>query len=92
MGETGLAYLVIAGCWVCDASVSSCRAITGLMSSYGTFVFNGLVSPLCFAPPAAVQLPNEPELEASGVTPAAGAQARGGYDVLPIEDSHGRRD
>jgi L-threonylcarbamoyladenylate synthase len=59
-----------------------------LIYRYGTFVFNGLIAPMCFTPPAAVRLPNEPELEATGAVPAAGAQARGGYDVLPTEDDH----
>jgi hypothetical protein len=48
------------------------------------------MAPLCFAPPSGVQLPNEPELEETATTPAAGAQARGGYDVLPTEDSERR--
>jgi hypothetical protein len=86
-----MANLVVAGCWICYASVSQ-KILAKTDNSYGTFVFNGLVSPLCFAPPAAVQLPNEPELEASASAPAAGAQARGGYDVLPTEDTHSRRD
>jgi len=53
------------------------------MLVYGTFVFNGLLSPMCCAPPREVQLPHEPALEETGELPAAGAQSRAGYDVVP---------
>ncbi|AFR98691.1 integral membrane protein [Cryptococcus neoformans C23] len=55
---------------------------------YGTFVFNGLVKPLIFPPPSSVHLPHEPELEETGEVPAAGAQGRSGYDVIPDEERH----
>lgn len=57
---------------------------------YGTFVFNGLISPMCFAPPAAVQLPHESDLEETATVPAAGAQSRAGYDVIPDADDRSR--
>ena len=91
MGEASLAYLPASGRRIRHASVSL-NAQSGLITRYGTFVFNGLIAPMCFAPPAAVRLPNEPELEATGAVPAAGAQARGGYDVLPTEDNDRRRE
>ena len=91
VGEAGLAYLSASGRRVRHASVSH-NAHSRLITRYGTFVFNGLIAPMCFAPPAAVRLPNEPELEATGAVPAAGAQARGGYDVLPTEDYDRRRE
>ncbi|KAK4688383.1 hypothetical protein P7C73_g1737, partial [Tremellales sp. Uapishka_1] len=53
------------------------------MLVYGTFVFNGLIAPLLFAGSASVHLPREPELEATGEVPAAGAQGRAGYDIVP---------
>ena len=55
------------------------------MLVYGTFVFNGLLAPLCCAPPSSVHLPREPELEATGEFPAAASQSRAGYDVVPDE-------
>jgi hypothetical protein len=54
-----------------------------LTNSYGTFVFNGLLSPLSFKPPPSVHLPHEPELEETGEVPAAAGQGRAGYDVVP---------
>lgn len=57
------------------------------VASYGTFVFNGLVKPLIFPPPPSVHLPHEPELEETGEVPAAGAQGRSGYDVIPEEEN-----
>ncbi|WWD18702.1 hypothetical protein CI109_103156 [Kwoniella shandongensis] len=53
------------------------------MLVYGTFVFNGLISPIIFPPPPTVHLPHEPELEETGDVPAAGGQGRAGYDVVP---------
>ena len=57
------------------------------VSSYGTFVFNGLVPPLFCAVPTNVRLPNEPELEETGEVPAAAAQGRTGYDIVPERES-----
>jgi hypothetical protein len=54
--------------------------------SYGTFVFNGLLAPMCFPPPPALRLPNEPQLGVTGETPAASSQGRAGYDVVPDEE------
>lgn len=59
---------------------------TPLKTSYGTFVFNGLIAPLFCPPPASVHLPHEPELEETGEVPAAAAQGRAGYDVVPTRD------
>ncbi|OCF39345.1 integral membrane protein [Kwoniella heveanensis CBS 569] len=56
------------------------------MLVYGTFVFNGLISPVIFPPPPSIHLPHEPELEETGEVPAAGAQGRAGYDVVPERD------
>ena len=56
------------------------------LCSYGTFVFNGLIKPLCFPPPQEVHLPHEPELEETAAVPAASGQSRAGYDVLPTND------
>nr|ODN80210.1 integral membrane protein [Cryptococcus depauperatus CBS 7841] len=56
------------------------------MLVYGTFVFNGLLKPLLFPPPSSVHLPHEPELEETGDVPAAGAQGRTGYDVMPNDE------
>ncbi|KAH8090427.1 hypothetical protein HD553DRAFT_302405 [Filobasidium floriforme] len=53
---------------------------------YGTFVFNGLVKPLIFAP-SAIALPHEASLEHTGGLPAAGAEGRVGYDILPENES-----
>ena len=50
---------------------------------YGTFVFNGLISPPFFAPPPDVHLPHEPELEETAEVPAAREQSRAGYDIVP---------
>ncbi|WWC88423.1 uncharacterized protein L201_003334 [Kwoniella dendrophila CBS 6074] len=57
------------------------------MLVYGTFVFNGLVKPIIFPPPASIHLPHEPELGETGDVPAAGAQTRAGYDVVPTNDN-----
>ncbi|OCF37273.1 integral membrane protein [Kwoniella heveanensis BCC8398] len=56
------------------------------MLVYGTFVFNGLISPVIFPPPPSIHLPHEPELEETGEVPAAAAQGRAGYDVVPERD------
>ncbi|WVQ65327.1 uncharacterized protein L199_003503 [Kwoniella botswanensis] len=56
------------------------------MLVYGTFVFNGLVKPIIFPPPPSIHLPHEPELEETSDVPAAGAQTRAGYDVVPDEE------
>ncbi|WVQ96340.1 hypothetical protein IAU59_003444 [Kwoniella sp. CBS 9459] len=56
------------------------------MLVYGTFVFNGLVSPVIFRPPPGIHLPHEPELEETAEVPAASAQGRAGYDVVPEHD------
>ncbi|TYJ56468.1 hypothetical protein B9479_002871 [Cryptococcus floricola] len=62
--------------------------VTGFaMLVYGTFVFNGLLKPIIFPPPPSIHLPHEPELEETGEVPAAGAQGRAGYDVVP-ENEH----
>ncbi|ODO09915.1 hypothetical protein I350_02138 [Cryptococcus amylolentus CBS 6273] len=62
--------------------------VTGFaMLVYGTFVFNGLIRPIIFPPPPSIHLPHEPELEETGEVPAAGAQGRAGYDVVP-ENEH----
>ena len=54
--------------------------------SYGTFVFNGLIGPVFFAPPPTrVALPHESDLEETGEVPAAAGQGRTGYDVIPEE-------
>ncbi|KAL7420737.1 hypothetical protein Q5752_004688 [Cryptotrichosporon argae] len=55
---------------------------------YGTFLFNGLVAPLFFKPPPAIHLPHEPELEETAEVPAAQAQGRAGYDIVPGADEH----
>ncbi|KAJ9109246.1 hypothetical protein QFC21_000575 [Naganishia friedmannii] len=57
-------------------------------ASYGTFVFNGLVRPLIFAPDPEelVALPHEAVLDATAVAPAAQRQGRIGYDVVPIDE------
>lgn len=62
-----------------------------LIHSYGTFVFNGLIAPHCFAPPSAIQLPNESDLEETAILPAASSQARSGYDIVPGGESDERR-
>ncbi|WVR06554.1 hypothetical protein IAU60_003585 [Kwoniella sp. DSM 27419] len=56
------------------------------MLVYGTFVFNGLLRPIIFPPPAAIRLPHEPELGETGDVPAAAAQSRAGYDVVPDDE------
>ncbi|WWC62847.1 uncharacterized protein I303_105445 [Kwoniella dejecticola CBS 10117] len=56
------------------------------MLVYGTFVFNGLIKPIIFPPPSNIHLPHEPELEETGDLPAAGAQSRAGYDVVPDDE------
>ncbi|KAJ9125591.1 hypothetical protein QFC22_000553 [Naganishia vaughanmartiniae] len=63
--------------------------ITGFaLLVYGTFVFNGLVRPLIFAPDPEelVELPHEAVLDATAVAPAAQRQGRIGYDVVPIDE------
>lgn len=65
------------------------RATSLQMIRYGTFVFNGLVAPLCCPPPASVHLPHEPELEETGELPAAAAHTRAGYDVVPEGERRG---
>jgi hypothetical protein len=55
------------------------------MDRYGTFVFNGLIAPLLFREQSIV-LPKEPELEETGEVPAASAQGRVGYDIVPQRD------
>lgn len=67
--------------------VSFLQIIGFALLVYGTFVFNGLVKPLIFPPPPSVHLPHEPELEETGEVPAAGAQGRSGYDVIPEEEN-----
>ncbi|KJE01552.1 integral membrane protein [Cryptococcus gattii NT-10] len=67
--------------------VSFLQVIGFALLVYGTFVFNGLVKPLIFPPPPSVHLPHEPELEETGEVPAAGAQGRSGYDVIPEEEN-----
>jgi hypothetical protein len=59
--------------------------VHGLMDRYGTFVFNGLIAPLLFREQSIV-LPKEPELEETGEVPAASAQGRVGYDIVPQRD------
>jgi hypothetical protein len=56
--------------------------------SYGTFVFNGLVKPIIFAPdPSELShLPHEEVLDTTAVVPAAQRQGRIGYDVVPIDE------
>jgi hypothetical protein len=56
-----------------------------LIARYGTFIFNGLLSPPSFIPQpeAQLRLPHEDDLEETGELPAAGAQGRAGYDVIP---------
>ncbi|CAD6566767.1 MAG: hypothetical protein TREMPRED_002958 [Tremellales sp. Tagirdzhanova-0007] len=53
------------------------------MLVYGTFVFNGLIRPLCFTPPPTG---DEAGLERTAEVPAAVARGRVGYDVVPDED------
>jgi hypothetical protein len=57
-------------------------------NSYGTFVFNGLVKPIIFAPdPSELShLPHEEVLDTTAVVPAAQRQGRIGYDVVPIDE------
>ena len=78
-------------CGIRHASVSLLqRTVLHLTSRYGTFVFNGLLKPLIFKPPAGIQLPHEPDLEETGEVPAASGQARAGYDVLPEHERPGQ--
>ncbi|ORY22023.1 hypothetical protein BCR39DRAFT_562449 [Naematelia encephala] len=49
------------------------------MLVYGTFVFNGIVKPVCFPPPPSVHLLHEEFLEETGELPAA--EGHVGYDV-----------
>ncbi|ORX37175.1 hypothetical protein BD324DRAFT_625068 [Kockovaella imperatae] len=83
------------GIWIFSLAVGWERLIFPLsllqvagfaMLVYGTFVFNGLLKPLCFPPPAQVRLPQESDLEETGATPAASSQSRQGYDVLPSDE------
>jgi hypothetical protein len=98
LGASRLALLATSGCWFRHArvgipSLSAPRVVVVVGSdpdSYGTFVFNGLISPMCFAPPAAVQLPHEADLEETGTVPAAGAQSRAGFDIVPESDDRDR--
>ena len=55
---------------------------------YGTFIFNGLLAPPSFipGPEAQLRLPHEDDLEETGELPAASAQGRAGYDVVPEHD------
>lgn len=84
-----MALLALTGRGVLLACVSDFKQQTKtveLTKRYGTFVFNGLVAPLLCAPPPGVRLPHEPELEETGAVPAASAQSRAGYDVVPTRD------
>ncbi|GHJ85303.1 hypothetical protein NliqN6_1705 [Naganishia liquefaciens] len=63
--------------------------ITGfVLLVYGTFVFNGLVRPLLFAPSPTelAHLPHEEVLDTTAVAPAAQEQGRIGYDVVPVDE------
>lgn len=89
-----MAILPVAGGWLWTTGVSvsshfaewtpSCLLLT-LRLRYGTFVFNGLLQPLCFKPPTGIQLPNESGLEETGEVPAASTN-RAGYDVVPSSE------
>lgn len=83
LGAPGLAVLAATSGRIRHARVGSERRIS-LTRSYGTFVFNGLVTPVLFPP--SVQLSRESELEATGALPAAGAQSRAGYDIVARDD------
>lgn len=90
-----MAGIVSSNHWICIASVGFPQGVSlhpllhllTKVASYGTFVFNGLVKPPIFPPPPSVHLPHEPELEETGEVPAAGAQGRSGYDVIPEEEN-----
>lgn len=90
LGKARLAIFPIASGGFRDASVSTCsshlRWNRETDGRYGTFVFNGLISPACFAPPQGIHLPHEPVLEETGEVPAAQGQSRAGYDVVPTND------
>ena len=88
VGEAGMAVLVAPSRRVCHVGVSKNRVKIRItdMTRYGTFVFNGLIAPVCFPPPPAVHLPHEPALEETGEVPAAAAQGRAGYDVVPSQE------
>lgn len=84
-----MAVLVIASSRIWHVGVSCAEEAWAEVTAddrYGTFVFNGLISPACFAPPQGVHLPHEPELEETGEVPAAQGQGRAGYDVVPTNE------
>ncbi|KAK6907786.1 hypothetical protein I203_101787 [Kwoniella mangroviensis CBS 8507] len=87
LGEVGMAFHTTTSWRIRHASVSQLgRNVANNHASYGTFVFNGLVKPIIFPPPPSIHLPHEPELEETSDVPAAGAQTRAGYDVVPDEE------
>ncbi len=98
LGEAGLAVQSAPDLWLSHASVrhsilaSFAFPLSDFLFSppnrYGTFVFNGLLRPIIFAPSVNLHLPHEDELERTAEVP--GDQGRTGYDVLPEEEEHRR--